>query len=86
MALKAYSYVMQGFEPGTEHDNGNGTISVQKANGKWLCVTPDGFLEERDEPGGLWESFIKGRGCLIAERDGGANGPKVYVIGAAETL
>src|SRR5262245_6194797 len=54
---------MKGFLPGTEVDNGNGTISVQKPNGKFLCITPDGSVEERDTPGGEWESFIKGRGC-----------------------
>lgn len=82
--VKAYGPVLPGFKPGTEHDNGNGTISIQKPNGKWLCVTPDGYLEERDTPGGVWESFVKGKGCLIAERDGGDEGPVVYVLEAAE--
>lgn len=86
LMLKAYGPVMPGFLPGNEHDNGDGTISVQKPNGKWLCVTPEGRLEERDSPGGLWESFKKGKGCLIAERDGGARGPVVYVLSGAETL
>lgn len=92
--LKAFSYVMQGFEPGDEHDNGNGTISVQKANGKWLCCTPEGYLEGRDSPGGVWESFLPGNGCLVAERelehkDAAGNVISttrvVYVIGAAWT-
>ena len=64
--------------------NGDGTVSAQKANGKWLCVTPDGQLEERDSPGGLWESFVRGNSSLIAYRDGGASGPKVYVLPLAE--
>jgi len=83
--LSAYGEPMKGFLPGLEHDNGNGTISVQKPNGKWLCVTPEGNVEERDSPG-LWESFKKGKGCLIAERDGGERGLLVYVLPAAETL
>ena len=78
--LKAYGPLLPGFKPGSEHDNGNGTISVQKPNGKWLCVTPDGNIEERDSPCGLWESFLVGNGCLIAERDGGDRGPLVYVL------
>jgi len=76
---------MKGFLPGVEHDNGNGTISVQKPNGKWLCITPEGEVQERDDPGGPWESFLKGRGCLIAQRDGESKGPLVYVLTAAET-
>jgi hypothetical protein len=84
--LKAYGKVMEGFLPGTEIDNGNGTVSVQKPNGKFLCVTPEGSVEERDTPGGLWESFKKGKGCIIAERDGGESGPKVYVLSMAESL
>ena len=82
--LKAYGTLIPGFVPGTEHDNGDGTISVQKPNGKWLCVTPEGAVEERDTPGGAWESFLKGNGCLIAERDGGARGPVVYIVSAVE--
>ena len=82
--LNAYGPVMPGFAPGVEHDNGNGTISVQKPNGKWLCVTPGGDIEERNDPGGPWESFRKGHGCLVAEREG-AEGPAVFVLGAAET-
>lgn len=31
MTLAAFSYVMQGFEPGTEHDNGDGTIGGREA-------------------------------------------------------
>jgi len=81
----AYAPPVPGFLPGSElHANGDGTVSAQKANGKWLCVTPDGQLEERDSPGGLWESFVRGNSSLIAYRDGGAAGPKVYVLPLAE--
>lgn len=82
--IAAYGPVQPGFLPGTEHDNGNGTLSVQKPNGKWLCVTPTGSVEERDTPGGVWESFKKGANCLIAERDGGDQGPQVFVLMAVD--
>lgn len=80
----AYAPPVHGFLPGTISDNGNGTVSVQKPNGQWLCVTPEGRVEERPTGGGLWESFRKGKACLIAERDGGAAGPVVYVLPLAE--
>ena len=77
----AYSDKVQpGFAACTEVDNGNGTISLQKPNGKFLAVTPEGSVEERDTPGGVWESFKKGSNCIIAERDGEAKGPLVYVL------
>lgn len=76
----AYAPPVPGFKPGDLHDNGNGTVSVQKPNGKWLCVTPDGAIEERDTGGGLWESFKKGKTSLIAERDGG----RVWILPLAE--
>ena len=67
--IVAYSEKVQpGFVPGTEIDNGNGTISMQKPNGKFLAVTPEGKVEERDTPGGAWESFRKGSNCIIADR------------------
>lgn len=75
--------VTPGFVPCKEFDNGNGTVSIEKTNGKFLCVTPPGGIEERDTPGGVWESFKKGKNCLIAERDN--NGmPAVYVLMAAD--
>lgn len=80
----AYAPPVPGFKPGDLHDNGNGTVSVQKPNGKWLCVNPQGGIEERDNGGGLWESFRRGKTALIAERDGGASGPQVYVLPLAE--
>lgn len=80
----AYAPPVPGFLPGAMYDNGNGTVSVEKPNGTWLCVTPDGHMEERDSPGGVWESFRKGTACLIAERDGGARGPLVYVLPLAQ--
>ncbi len=80
----AYAPPVPGFLSGEEVVNGDGTISVKKPNGKYLCVTPEGRVEERDSPGGLWESFKKGKASLIAERDGGARGPVVYVLPLAE--
>ncbi len=80
----AYAPPVPGFLPGDLHDNGNGTVSVQKPNGQWLCVTPEGHVEERPTGGGAWESFRKGKTSLIAERDGGAVGSKVYVLPLAE--
>lgn len=80
----AYSAPVPGFNPGDLVDNGNGTVSVKKTNGKFLCITPDGHVEERDTPGGAWESFRKGKASLIAERDGGAAGQKVFVLSLAE--
>ena len=76
----AYAPPVPGFLPGEEHDNPDGTVSVQKPNGKWLCVTPDGGIEERDSGGGLWESFQRNATCLLAFRDGGAAGPRVFVL------
>lgn len=77
----AYGTPAPGFLPGDEHDNGNGTLSVRKPNGKWLCVTPDGGIEERDDPGGPWESFKRGKNgsSLVAER-----GDRVFVLPRAE--
>lgn len=80
----AYAPPVPGFLAGTLVDNGNGTVSVQKPNGKFVACTPDGFLEERDTPGGVWESFRQGATSLIAERDGGDRGPLVYVLPLAQ--
>lgn len=82
----AYAPPVPGFLPGDLHDNGNGTVSIQKPNGKWVAVTPSGGVEERDTPGGAWESFRKSKtsSSLIAERDGEAAGPKIYVLPLAE--
>jgi len=52
-----------------EIDNGNGTTSYRKPNGKIFCITPDGNVEERDSPGGPWESFKRVGASLVAERD-----------------
>lgn len=80
----AYAPPVPGFLAGELVDNDNGTVSVLKPNGKYLCVTPDGGIEERDSPGGLWESFTQGATSLIAERDGGNRGPLVYVLPMAQ--
>lgn len=80
----AYAPPVSGFKPGDLVDNGNGTVSVKKPNGKFLCITPDGQEEERDTPGGAWESFTKGKASLLADRDGGPTGPRVFVLPLAE--
>jgi len=82
----AYATAVPGFKPGDLHDNGNGTVSVKKPNGKWLCVTPTGAIEERDTPGGAWESFVlaKNGASLIAWRDAGSGGNVPYVLPIAE--
>jgi hypothetical protein len=82
--IVAYGQIQPGFASCTEVDNGNGTISLQKPNGKFVAVTPEGSVEERDTPGGVWESFRKGNNCVIAERDGEAKGPLVYVLMAVD--
>lgn len=69
--IRAYGTILPNWKPVAEkgeHDNGNGTISLLKPNGKWLCITPEGREEERDSPGGVWESFVKCRGCIVAIR------------------
>jgi hypothetical protein len=73
----AYAAPVPGFNLGKfePHPAGNGLVIVRKLNGKLLCVTPDGDIEERDSPG-PWEGFRKGRTTLIAERDGG----RVFIL------
>ena len=66
----AYGPPMRDFAVGEEHDNGNGTISIKRPNGRWLCVTPAGAVDERDTPGGVWESFVRGDTGYIAQREG----------------
>jgi hypothetical protein len=80
----AYGFPVSGFAPGDLEPNPDGTVSVKKPNGKYLCVTPTGALEERESGGGAWESFRKGKASLIAERDGGPKGPQVFVLPLAE--
>lgn len=76
----AYGLPVVGFNAGDLHDNGNGTVSVKKPDGRVLTVTPDGLIEDRsiDSLGGAWESFkvSKNGTSLVAERDGG----RVYVL------
>ena len=72
----AYSTPVPGFSPGDILQNLDGTVSVRKPSGKFLCVTPEGAVEERDTGGGVWETFRQGKTALIAERDGG----RVYVL------
>ena len=54
---------------GDSVDNGNGTISIKKPNGKYVCLTPQKTWEERDSPGGPWESFVRCSNGLYANRD-----------------
>jgi hypothetical protein len=72
----AYAPPVPGFLPGElePHPDGGVLYAVRKPNGKVLCCTPDGVLEER-ESAGPWEGFRKSGTSLIAER-----GDKVYVL------
>lgn len=79
----AYGPVMTGFALGElkEHADGPPYFKVVKPNGKVLCVTPDGHVEER-EVAGPWERFEKRGNALVAQRD--LNGkPVVYVLSLA---
>lgn len=77
----AYSAPVPGFLAGTlePHPDGGDAVAIRKPNGKIVCCTPEGQIEERDSPG-AWEKFRKSGGKLIAERDG----DRVYVLGLAE--
>jgi hypothetical protein len=74
----AYGSPIAGFRSGdlVKHPDNGLLYAVKKANGKFLCITPDGAEEERDAPSGDWEWFRKGANYLIAEREGG----RVYVL------
>lgn len=76
----AYGTPVPGFTPGDLEDNGNGTVSVKKPNGKYLCVTPDGEVQERPSGGGVWESFERTPTALIAWRERSAPNDTVYVL------
>ena len=80
----AYGPPIRDFARGEEHDNGNGTISIRKLNGKWLAVTPAGAVEERDAPGGPWESFVRGDTGYVAQREGPGGEILVYVLAYVE--
>jgi hypothetical protein len=81
--MMAYSAPILGFQPGQlePHPDGNGALLIRKHNGKVVCVTPDGNLEERDHAG-PWEKFTKAKNgaSLIAEREGN----RIYVLSIAE--
>jgi len=81
--MMAYSAPIVGFQPGQlePHPDGNGALLVRKPNGKVVCVTPDGNLEERDAAG-PWEKFVRAKNgaSLLAEREGG----RIYVLSIAE--
>lgn len=76
----AFGTPVPGFAGGDLVDNGNGTVSAKKPNGKYLCVTPDGNVEERDTPGGVWESFQQTPTALIAWREKDQPNDRVYVL------
>ena len=80
----AYGLPMKDFSAGEEHDNDNGTISIRKPNGKWQCVTPTGGVEERESPGGVWESFVRGDTGYIAQREGPNKEVLTYVLAYVE--
>lgn len=79
-SMIAYGLPIPGFSAGEEIENVDGTVSIKKPNGKFLCVTPEGKIEERDHGNGAWENFRRGKNGLIAERDGG----RVYVLPRVE--
>lgn len=81
--MVAYGKPLADFASGETVDNNNGTISIKKPNGKFLCVTPDGAVEERDTPGGVWESFVRASNGLIAAREKSGHSV-VYVLPLVE--
>lgn len=80
--MSTYGTPVLGFSQGQiePHPDGGSWLAVRKPAGKFLCVTPEGTVEERDKPG-PWERFRKSKkGNLIAERDGN----RVYVLALEE--
>lgn len=75
--MVSYGLPLVGFNLGDLIDNGNGEVSLKKPNDKYLCINPDGGIEERDAPGGPWESFklSKSGTSLLAVR-----GDRVFVL------
>lgn len=69
---------------GTLVNNNNGTFSLRKTNGKIFCLTPHGIVEERDSPGGPWESFKKAPNALVFERELPDGSPVFYLRCYAE--
>lgn len=68
-----------------EIDNGNGTFSYRKVStGKIFCVTDTGAIEERNDPGGPFESFYRTASCLVADRPWGGK-QQAYLLPYAET-
>lgn len=60
------------------HADGGVYLKITKPNGKVVCVTPEGHVEER-EVAAAWERFEKRGNALVAQRD--LNGkPVVYVF------
>lgn len=71
MAQIAYAPPLPGFLPAAEepHPYGGGQVLLRKPNGKIVCVTPQGAVEERDNPGG-WEAFEPHGTYYLARREG----------------
>jgi hypothetical protein len=82
----AYSLPVPGFLAGAlePHPDGGGAVLVRKPNGKVLCITPAGAVEERDNAG-PWEKFTRSKNgaSLIAERET-EHGSAVYVLALCE--
>ena len=70
----AYSGPVPGFLTGEKepHPDNDGSFGIRKPNGKVVCVTPEGAIEERDSMG-AWEKFWPAKGgAALAERERGA--------------
>ncbi len=52
----------------SQHADGPPFLKITKPNGKVVCVTPEGHVEER-ENAGAWERFEKRGNALVAQRD-----------------
>lgn len=79
----AYASPLPGFLPAEEAphpDPGfSGQVTLRKPNGRYLCITPQGQVEERDysgggSPGG-WEAFEPRGTYYLARREG-----NIYVL------
>lgn len=63
--------------PGNAVNNGDGTISIQRADGLYWSLSPQGKWDTRPNDGtpidqykpGPWESFKRGSNGLVADRD-----------------
>ncbi len=65
---------------GASEPNPDGSISIKKKNGAYLCVTPEGTIEERPHGNGAWENFLIDGNFLVADR-----GDHTFLLPFAET-